>query len=144
MDGESFAAMREVIGDATELLVVDTGNDVCSDTWRAVLDHTDLLVVTTGLAEDSARSASWMLDTLQRRGHGRLVANAVTVVSRPATAAVVDAAAIRAHFAARTRTVLHVRHEPLLDGGRRVPYRQLPASTRREWRSAAAAVVAGL
>jgi MinD-like ATPase involved in chromosome partitioning or flagellar assembly len=144
MDGETFAAMREVIRDATEILVVDTGNDVSSDTWRAVLDRTDLLVVTTALAEDSARSASRMLDILQQHGHGGLVANAVTVVSHPASAASVDAAAIRAHFAARTHAVMRVPHEPLLYGGKRVPYRQLPASTRRAWTTAAAAVVAGL
>jgi len=85
-----------------------------------------------------------MLDTLQERGHSGLVADAITIVARPASAVMVDAAAIRGHFAARTRSVLHVPHEPLLDGGRKAPYRLLPASTRRAWTAAAAAVIAGL
>jgi hypothetical protein len=85
-----------------------------------------------------------MLDHLDQTGRHELVRRAVSVISMPASTKGTDLAAIRNHFAARTRTVLTAPYEPLLDSGEPIRYEEISNRSREAWLTIAAAVAEGL
>ena len=140
----AFAEIREVVSRFYKLIVVDTGNNVRAANWQAAIDATDQLVVTMSARNDSAETAARMLDHLEQSGRQRLVRQAVTVVSMPASRRELDVPAVRRHFAARTRAVLLAPYERLIDSGEPIRYGALSAATRDAWLRTAAAVAEGL
>jgi len=140
----AFAQIRDVVARFYKLIVVDTGNNVRAANWQAAIDATDQLVVTMSARNDSAETAARMLDHLEQAGRQRLVRQAVTVVSMPPSRRDLDVAAIRRHFAARTRAVLFAPYERLIDTGEPINYGALSASSRDAWMKIAAAVAEGL
>jgi MinD-like ATPase involved in chromosome partitioning or flagellar assembly len=127
------------------ILLVDTGNNVDSDNWRAVVDLADQLVVVTLPREDSAFTADWMLDVLCDSGFKDKVANAVTVFSAPSGVTspelVFD---LSRHFRSRTRTLVYAPYDPELEQGSRIQYSSLAPATRDAWARITAEIVAGL
>ncbi|MGA3486507.1 chromosome partitioning protein [Micromonosporaceae bacterium DT55] len=140
----AFAEIREVVSRFYKLIFVDTGNNVRAQNWQAAMDATDQLVVTMSARNDSAETAARMLDHLEQSGRQRLVRQAVTVVSMPASRKEIDLPAIQQHFAARTRLVLTAPYERLLDSGEPIRYGQLSSATIDAWLKIAAAVAEGL
>jgi len=144
LTADAFGEIRDVVSRFYKLIVVDTGNNVRAENWQAAIDATDQLVVTMSARNDSAETASRMLDHLEQHGRQRLVRQAVTVVSMPPSRKHVDVPAITRHFAARTRTVLIVPYERFIDSGEPIRYPGLSAASRDAWLKVAAAVSEGL
>ncbi|WP_442877511.1 chromosome partitioning protein [Dactylosporangium sp. AC04546] len=144
LTAHAFGEIRDVVSRFYKLIFVDTGNNVRAENWQAAIDATDQLVVTMSARNDSAETASRMLDHLEQHGRQRLVRQAVTVVSMPPSRRHVDIPAITRHFAARTRTVLLVPYERFIDSGEPIRYAGLSAASRDAWLKVAAAVSEGL
>ncbi|MBB5870884.1 MinD-like ATPase involved in chromosome partitioning or flagellar assembly [Allocatelliglobosispora scoriae] len=140
----AFGEIRDVVSRFYKLIVVDTGNNVRAPNWQAAVDATDQLVVTMSARNDSAETAARMLDHLEQSGRTRLVRQAVTVVSMPQHQRDLDAGAIERHFAARTRAVVPVPYERIIDTGEPIRYGQLSEATHDAWLKVAAAVAEGL
>jgi hypothetical protein len=85
-----------------------------------------------------------MLDHLEQTGRDQLVRQAVTVITMPASRKGVDLPAIQRHFAARTRAVIIVPYEALLDSGEPIRYGELSQRTRDAWLTIAAAIAEAL
>ncbi|MEV8514955.1 chromosome partitioning protein [Dactylosporangium sp. NPDC051484] len=144
LTADAFGEIRDVVSRFYKLIVVDTGNNVRAENWQAAIDATDQLVVTMSARNDSAETASRMLDHLEQHGRQRLVRQAVTVVSMPPSRRHVDVPAITRHFAARTRIVLIVPYERFIDSGEPIHYPGLSTASRDAWLKVAAAVSEGL
>jgi MinD-like ATPase involved in chromosome partitioning or flagellar assembly len=144
LTADAFGEIRDVVSRFYKLIVVDTGNNVRAQNWQAAIDATDQLVVTMSARNDSAETASRMLDHLEQFGRQRLVRQAVTVISMPPSRKQIDVPAITAHFAARTRRVRIVPYERELDTGEPIRYAGLSAASRDAWLKVAAAVSEGL
>src|SRR5690349_13931052 len=144
LTASAFAEIREVVSRFYKLIFVDTGNNVRAPNWQAAVDATDQLVLTMSARNDSAETAARMLDHLEQSGRTRLVRQAVTVVSMPHHQRDLDAGAIERHFAARTRAVVPVPYERIIDTGEPIRYGQLSEATQDAWLKVAAAVAEGL
>lgn len=120
-----------------DVVCVDTGNNVESPNWQTVLQAADQLVVTTVPREDAAFTADWMLDLLQENGMGQMVTNAVTLLSCPTPRPSPMLTDLATHFAARTRAVVIVPYDPILEHGSSIEYHQLAPATREAWSHAA-------
>ncbi|NUO59737.1 MAG: chromosome partitioning protein [Hamadaea sp.] len=140
----AFGDIRDVVSRFYKIIVVDTGNNVRAPNWQAAVDATDQLVVTMSARNDSAETAARMLDHLEQTGRVRTVRNAVTVISMPQSQRELDVPSIERHFASRTRAVLRVPYERIIDTGEPIAYTRLSASTADAWLKVAAAVAAGL
>jgi MinD-like ATPase involved in chromosome partitioning or flagellar assembly len=121
------------------LIVMDSGNTARAANWRAMIAHTDQLVVLVTAMEDRAEAARLTLRTLEARGghDAELARGAVVVVSEST-----DAARIAAGFAPLVRSVVRVPYDPALVRGL-IRYDALRPGTRRAWLAAAAAVAKG-
>jgi len=142
LTARAFRDLRDVITRFYKLIIVDTGNNVRADNWRAAIDATDQLIVTVPARNDSAETAARMLDHLDLTDRRELVRRAVVVVTEPPQR--VDLRFIETHFQARCRAVLRVPYDRHLDSGAPITYRAIAANTRRSWLRAAAAVMTGL
>ncbi|WP_245601704.1 chromosome partitioning protein [Hamadaea tsunoensis] len=140
----AFGDIRDVVSRFYKVIVVDTGNNVRAPNWQAAVDATDQLVVTMSARNDSAETAARMLDHLEQTGRTRAVRQAVTVVSMPANQRDLDVDAIERHFAARTREVIRVPFERVIDSGEPIRYARLSDATAAAWVKVAAAVAEGL
>lgn len=140
----AFGDIRDVVSRFYKIIVVDTGNNVRAPNWQAAVDATDQLVVTLSARNDSAETAARMLDHLEQTGRVRAVRQAVTVLSMPQNQRELDVPGIERHFAARTRTVVRVPYERIIDSGEPIQYGRLSEATRAAWLRAAAAVSDGL
>jgi MinD-like ATPase involved in chromosome partitioning or flagellar assembly len=140
----AFGDLRDVVSRFYKIIVVDTGNNVRAPNWQAAVDATDQLVVTMSARNDSAETAARMLDHLEQTGRVRAVRQAVTVISMPQSQRELDVPGIERHFAARTRAVLRVPYERIIDTGEPIAYGRLSTATADAWLRVAAAVAAGL
>ncbi|MEV6968049.1 chromosome partitioning protein [Hamadaea sp. NPDC051192] len=140
----AFGDIRDVVSRFYKIIVVDTGNNVRAPNWQAAVDATDQLVVTMSARNDSAETAARMLDHLEQTGRVRAVRQAVTVISMPQSLRELDVPSIERHFASRTRAVLRVPYERIVDTGEPIAYTHLSTTTTDAWLKVAAAVAAGL
>jgi cellulose biosynthesis protein BcsQ len=140
----AFGAIRDVVSRFYKVIVVDTGNDVRAPDWQAAVDATDQLVVTLSARNDSAETAARMLDHLEQTGRIRAVRQAVTVLSLPQNQRELDVLGVERHFTARTRAVIRVPYDRVIDTCEPIDYRQLSDATRAAWIKVAAAVADGL
>lgn len=129
------------------LIVVDSGNDESDPMWRAMLAHTDQLVVVTSTRDDHAEAGALLLEGLRTQGNehaGRLARSAVAVVTQAeASARPRDVDRISTGYKQLARAVVTVPHDPaMVDGHLR--YEALRGATQRAWLRAAAAVAEGL
>jgi hypothetical protein len=86
-----------------------------------------------------------MLDYLEQTGRIRAVRQAVTVLSLlPQNQRELDVPAVERYFAARTRAVIRIPYDRVIDTGEPIDYRQLSDATRAAWIKVAAAVADGL
>ncbi len=141
LDTHTVRRVLELLCRTHDVVCVDTGNNVESPNWKTVLQAADQLVVTTVPREDAAFTADWMLDLLVEMGMVDLVANAVTLLScsTPGPAPLLDD--LSRHFATRTRAVVVVPYDAMLETGSSIEYSMLAAETRRAWLRATAVMV---
>jgi MinD-like ATPase involved in chromosome partitioning or flagellar assembly len=142
LDPYTVRRVLEVLRRTHEVICVDTGNNVESANWQTVLETADQLVVTTVPREDAAFTADWMLDLLQEKGMGAMVANAVTLLSCPTPRQSPLLDDLARHFASRTRAVVVVPYDPALEPGSSIEFAQLAPATRQAWLHAAAVMLA--
>ena len=123
------------------LIIMDSGNTARAANWRAMIEHTDRLVVPTTTMEDRAEAARSVLLTLEDRDEhsARLSANAVVIISQWKPDDKAEAQRIAALFEDLGRTVVTVPFDPALKAGR-IRYEALRPATQRAWLAAAAAV----
>jgi MinD-like ATPase involved in chromosome partitioning or flagellar assembly len=129
------------------LILIDTGNNMRAGNWLASVNSADLIVVTTTIRQDSASSALWMLDALEKGvyGPGNLKPRTITVLSEPASN--YDPALRQTMlnvFGARTRGVYEIPFEPALVDGGVINYDRISPRTERAWLVACAAMAAAL
>nr|WP_240942248.1 ATPase [Planosporangium thailandense] len=131
----------EVLCRTHDVVCVDTGNNVESPNWRTVIQSADQLVVTTVPREDAAFTADWMLDLLEEAGLGRMVKNAVTLLSCPTPTRSPLLDDLAAHFRNRTRAVAVVPYDPQLESGSNIDYAMLHPATKWAWLRATATIL---
>ncbi|WP_335983176.1 hypothetical protein [Streptomyces sp. CA2R106] len=129
------------------LILIDTGNNMRAGNWLASINSADLIVVTTTIRQDSASSALWMLDALEKGvyGPGNLKPRTITVLSEPASTYDPALRQTMLHaFGARTRGVYEIPFEPALVDGGVINYDRISPRTERAWLVACAAMAAAL
>src|SRR3954454_6614779 len=112
--------------------------------WGAAVLRADQLVIVSNIREDTALSAGWLAQALQRAGREELLSTAVTVLSAPVATQHDLHKQFRDHFAKLTRAVFTVPFDPALDDGRPIDYNALSDATHEAWLEVAAAVADGL
>ena len=141
LDPHTVRRVLELLCRTHDVVCVDTGNNVESPNWQTVLQAADQLVVTTVPREDAAFTADWMLDLLVDMGMGDLVSNAVTLLSCSTPGRPPLLEDLSRHFATRTRAVVVVPYDPILETGSSIEYPMLDAATRNAWLRATAVMV---
>jgi MinD-like ATPase involved in chromosome partitioning or flagellar assembly len=144
--GEAFTRDEYLRADAVlarffSVLITDSGTGMVHSAMSGTLDRADSLVVVGALTVDGAGRASKTLDWLVAHGHDHLVRDAVVVLVGGAGREI-DVEGLREHFAARTRTVLEIPHDPHLATGGRIDAARLRPATREAFLELAAAVAA--
>jgi MinD-like ATPase involved in chromosome partitioning or flagellar assembly len=142
LDPHTVRRVLEVMRRTHDVICVDTGNNVESANWQTVMQTADQLVLTTVPREDAAFTADWMLDLLEEAGMTDLVANAVTLFSLPTPRPSPMIDDLARHFLTRTRGVVVVPYDPVLESGASIEYGQLQPATRQAWLEAAAVILA--
>ncbi|MGO2070191.1 ATPase [Glutamicibacter arilaitensis] len=127
------------------MMVMDSGNTARAANWRAMMEHTDQLVIPTTTMEDRAEAARLTLQTLSARDeHGATLAKeAVVIISQWKAEDRAEAQRIAKLFEPLVRAVVIVPYDPALKAGR-IRYEALRPATQRAWLAAAAAVARGL
>jgi MinD-like ATPase involved in chromosome partitioning or flagellar assembly len=138
LDPHTVRRVLELLCRTHDVVCVDTGNNVESPNWRTVIQSADQLVVTTVPREDAAFTADWMLDLLEEAGLGRIVKNAVTLLSCPTPGKSPLLDDLATHFGRRTRAVAVVPYDPQLENGSNIEYDMLSPVTKRAWMRATA------
>jgi MinD-like ATPase involved in chromosome partitioning or flagellar assembly len=134
----------DTLGRFYRVIIVDTGNSMHAPNWGAAVLRADQLVIVSTVREDTALSAGWLAQALQRAGRGELLAQAVTVLSAPATTQGDLLAQFRGHFSQLTRAVCTAPFDPALDLGQPINYPGLSDATHKAWEHTAAEVADGL
>ncbi|WP_309067683.1 AAA family ATPase [Microbacterium sp.] len=145
IDAESFDLLHETLSRSYRVIIVDTGNNSKAGTWQSAVEAADVLVLTTIVKEDSARTLASMADTLVAHGHEAKLRNAVTVMSHPSPTSYPDLERrLTHHMGQLTRQVVSVPFDPALDRGDVIDYDALSDDSREAWLEVTAAVAAGL
>jgi MinD-like ATPase involved in chromosome partitioning or flagellar assembly len=145
VNGEGFRKLHNVLKRFYRLIVVDTGNNVEDDTWKAVTETADQLVIVTILRKDSARKLAALADKLVSMGHGDKLDNAVTIISHASSRHDPDLERRTVeHMKQITRAVHVVPFDPMLDKGDVIDYAALTRESKKAWLQVTASVVDGL
>jgi MinD-like ATPase involved in chromosome partitioning or flagellar assembly len=112
------------------IIITDSGTGLVHSAMEGTLKLADSLIVVGAPTVDGAGRASKTLDWLLAHGHSALATEAVVVLSCDRTSAEVDQDRIRKHFAARSRAVVEIPHDPHLATGGRVELAHLRPATR--------------
>jgi MinD-like ATPase involved in chromosome partitioning or flagellar assembly len=136
-----YRAVDKLLEVHFSVLVTDCGTGMLHSAMHAVLELADTLVIVSSSTADGGMSASATLDWLDAHGYGDCVRQAVTVISTfPSSADSVDIDALDRHFAARTRAVIRVPHDPHLATGGHIDIGEMRRPTRDAFLELAAAV----
>ncbi|MFD8146137.1 MinD/ParA family protein [Streptomyces sp. NPDC059708] len=147
IDGREVGRLHGLFERFYRLILIDTGNNMRAPNWLEAVRRADLLVVTTTVREDSASSALWMLDALERNvfGPGLLKSRTLTLLTAPAPR--VDESMRNMmvnHFGGRTRAVMQIPFDEALVSGGIVDYDRLSPTTHKAWLFACAAMAEAL
>jgi MinD-like ATPase involved in chromosome partitioning or flagellar assembly len=145
IDEEAFGLLHETLSRSYRVIIVDTGNNSKAGTWQSAVAAADVLVLTTIVKEDSARTLASMADTLVAHGHEAKLRNAVTVMSHPSPTSYPDLERrLTSHMGQLTRQVVSVPFDAALDRGDVIDFDTLSDDSREAWLEVTAAVAAGL
>lgn len=145
ISSDEVHTMHSIVEKYRRLIIMDSGNTARAANWRAMIEHTNQIVVPTTTMEDRAEAAKLTLQTLTSRGEhsAQLAENAVVVISEWKPGDHKEAQRIRALFEPLVRAVVTVPYDPAMKAGR-IRYGAMNAATQRAWLAAAAAVARGL
>lgn len=145
IQADEVDAVYDVAAKYYRMIIMDSGNTARAANWRAMINHTDQLVIPTTTMEDRAEAARLTLQTLSTRDEhsARLASNAVIVISQWKAEDNGEAKRIAAGFEPLVREVTIVPFDPALKAGP-IRYNALKPATRRAWLATAAAVARGL
>ena len=145
IDEQAFGLLHDTLSASYRVMIVDTGNNSKAGTWQSAVAAADVLVLTTIVKEDSARTLASMADTLVAHGHEAKLRNAVTVMSHPSPTSHPDLEQrLTRHMGELTRQVVAVPFDVSLDRGDVIDYDALTEASREAWMEVTAAVAAGL
>lgn len=145
ISADEVDAVHSVAAKYYRMIIMDSGNTARAANWRAMIAHTNQLVIPTTTMEDRAEAAKLTLQTLAARDEhsAKLAENAVVIISQWKTEDTDEARRIAAGFAPLVRAVVTVPYDPALKAGR-IRHNALKPATQRAWLAAAAAVAKGL
>lgn len=145
ISADEVDAVHSVAAKYYRMIIMDSGNTARAANWRAMIGHTDQLVIPTTTMEDRAEAAKLTLQTLAARDDhsAQLAENAVVIISQWKPEDGDEARRIADGFAPLVRKVVTVPYDPALKAGR-IRYTSLKPDTQRAWLAAAAAVAQGL
>jgi MinD-like ATPase involved in chromosome partitioning or flagellar assembly len=145
IDDQAFGLLHDTLSRSYRVIIVDTGNNSKAGTWQSAVAAADVLVLTTIVKEDSARTLASMADTLVAHGHEAKLRNAVTVMSHPSPTSYPDLEKrLTRHMGELTRQVVSVPFDVALDRGDVIDYDALTDASREAWLEVTGAVAAGL
>jgi MinD-like ATPase involved in chromosome partitioning or flagellar assembly len=145
IDEQAFGLLHDALSRSYRVIIVDTGNNSKAGTWQSAVAAADVLVLTTIVKEDSARTLASMADTLVAHGHEAKLRNAVTVMSHPSPTSYPDLEKrLTGHMGELTRQVVSVPFDVALDRGDVIDYDALTDASREAWLEVTGAVAAGL
>ena len=149
IDAGAFHRLHTTLSRFYRVIVVDTGNNMRATNWQAAVAAADQLVIISTVKEDTAQSASWLLDGLRSsNGSRRAVKQAVTVLTTtstsPSAGDVALSARLHDHFSRRTRAVVDVPYDAALQDGGPIDYDALSPASRAAWLRVSAAIADGL
>lgn len=127
------------------MIVMDSGNNERAANWRAMIEHTDGLVVPCTNAEETAEAGARLLETLIERDehNAALARNAVVILSQRTPGKDPNVERITANFEPLVREVVTIPYDKALQSGV-IHFDALRPATQRAWLRAAAAVARGL
>ncbi|WP_026551410.1 ParA family protein [Arthrobacter sp. H20] len=145
ISADEVDAVHSVAAKYYRMIVMDSGNTARAANWRAMIGHTNQLVIPTTTMEDRAEAAKLTLQTLAARDEhsAQLAANAVVIISQWKAEDGEEARRIADGFAPLVRRVVTVPYDQALKAGR-IRHNALKPATQRAWLAAAAAVAQGL
>jgi MinD-like ATPase involved in chromosome partitioning or flagellar assembly len=144
ISADEVDAVHSVAAKYYRMIIMDSGNTARAANWRAMIAHTDQLVIPTTTMEDRAEAAKLTLQTLAARDEhsAKLAENAVVIISQWKPEDGVEARRIAAGFEPLVRAVVTVPYDQALKAGR-IRHTALKPATQRAWLAAAAAVAKG-
>ncbi|WP_051317716.1 ParA family protein [Arthrobacter sp. CAL618] len=145
ISADEVDAVHSVAAKYYRMIVMDSGNTARAANWRAMIGHTDQLVIPTTTMEDRAEAAKLTLQTLAARDQllAQLAENAVVIISQWKAEDGDEARRIADGFAPLVRRVVTVPYDQALKAGR-IRHTALKPATQRAWPAAAGAVAQGL
>lgn len=145
ISADEVDAVHSVAAKYYRMIIMDSGNTARAANWRAMIGHTDQLVIPTTTMEDRAEAAKLTLQTLAARDEhsAKLAENAVVIISQWKPEDGDEAHRIADGFAPLVRRVVTVPYDQALKAGR-IRHNALKPATQRAWLAAAAAVGQGL
>src|SRR5699024_10965326 len=112
--------IHSVVSKFFRLIIIDSGNDETDPLWRAMIAHTDQLVVPTSTGDDKAEGAALLLEDLAESSpHGQHLAdNAIVVVSQAEpTVKSYHRHTVAKGFQDLTRNVIEIPFDPAMVSG---------------------------
>ncbi|SDI70491.1 MinD-like ATPase involved in chromosome partitioning or flagellar assembly [Arthrobacter subterraneus] len=145
ISADEVDAVHSVAAKYYRMIIMDSGNTARAANWRAMIAHTNQLVIPTTTMEDRAEAAKLTLQTLTARDEhsAKLAEDAVVIISQWKPEDGDEARRIAAGFEPLVRAVVTVPYDPALKAGR-IRHNALKPATQRAWLAAAAAVAKGL
>lgn len=145
ISADEVDAVHSVAAKYYRMIVMDSGNTARAANWRAMIGHTNQLVIPTTTMEDRAEAAKLTLQTLAARDEhsAQLAENAVVIISQWKAEDGDEARRIADGFAPLVRRVVTVPYDQALKAGR-IRHTALKPATQRAWLAAAAAVAQAL
>jgi len=138
---DEYRTTAEVISAFYSVMITDTGTGLLHSAMAGMLSMANSLVIIAAPSVDGASRAAKTLDWLNAHHYGHLVARSVVAVShtRP-RAQNVDMRVLDAHFAARTRALVHIPYDPHLVAGSVIHWGDMSTQTRASFLRLAAVV----
>jgi MinD-like ATPase involved in chromosome partitioning or flagellar assembly len=117
---EEYERISHALSRFFNIVITDSGTGLVHSAMEGTLTLADSVIIVGAPTVDGASRASKTLDWLLAHGHPELADTALVVLSCDRTSDEVDAGRIREHFAARSRAVVEIPHDPHLATGGRV------------------------
>lgn len=139
-DAATFLRVHDVLERYYRVIVIDSGNDETTLSWRAMIAKADALVVPTITRPEHAESARLLLDELSRddQHSAQLADQALVIVSQGSKAEPGPHELVKT-FSSIARAAVGIPYDPAM-AGRPLTLDSLAPITRRAWLAAAAAL----
>lgn len=138
---DEYRGVIQILQRFYNIIITDCGTGLSHSAMNGVLDLANSIILVSSPALDGARSAGSTLDWLEAHGYGRLVSDAVVVLSssRPGSSTI-DTNQLAAHFLTRCRAVHQIPFDDHLSEGAEIDLDLISKQTRRAFVELAATV----